>query len=147
MFRDVRISLVDRAALTALIGALIAWRPAFAESPSPPKPPTLASLKWYTPDRDFRPIEPAPWVYEGVQKVFIGDFANQKTLPYMDELAAAGVTVIHSGGPAPYYPLRRDGGTGSDPKEAAALKAAFEHARKLKLRVVVGVSPYAPPEI
>ncbi len=61
-------------------------------------PPTMESLEWYTPDRDFKPIEPAPWVYEGVQKVFIGDFANPTTLPYVDELAEMGVTVIHRPG-------------------------------------------------
>jgi hypothetical protein len=53
-----------------------------------------------------------------VQKAFAGDFANPKSLPYVDELAAAGVTVIHTGGPEPYFPLRRDGGAGIDAKRA-----------------------------
>lgn len=122
-----------------------------AETNSPrqarPGPPTFASLSWYTPDREFKPVEPAPWVYEGVQKVFLGDFGNPKTLPYMDELAAAGVTVIHTGGPAPYYPLRRDGGTGDVSKESELLRKAIEHAHGLKMRVIVGISPYAPPEV
>jgi hypothetical protein len=79
-------------------------------------PVTVDSLKWFTPDRDFAPIEPAAWVYEGVQKAFAGDFANPNSLPYVDELAASGVTVIHTGGPDPYFPLRRDGGAGIDEK-------------------------------
>jgi hypothetical protein len=69
------------------------------------EPVTTDSLKWFTQDRDFAPVEPAAWVYEGVQKAFAGDFANPKSLPYVDELAAAGVTVIHTGGPDPYFPL------------------------------------------
>ncbi len=109
-------------------------------------PVTVDSLKWYPQDRDFQPVEPAPWVYEGAQKVFLGDFANPKTLPYLDELAAEGVTVIHTGGPEPYFPLRRDGGAGIDAKESALMKTAFEHARSRGLRVIIGVSPYAPVE-
>ena len=81
------------------------------------EPPTIDSLKWYTPDRDFKPVEPAPWVFEGIQKAFVGDFANPKTLPYIDELAAMGVTVIHLGGPEPYYPPKRKGGAYSTPAE------------------------------
>src|SRR5436190_17838563 len=77
-----------RSTLLALLSAF-----AFAADPV-----STDSLKWYTPDRDFLPIEPAAWVYEGVQKAFAGDFANPKSLPYVDELAAAGVTVIHTGG-------------------------------------------------
>lgn len=104
----------------------------------------MDSLKWYTQDKDFQPIEPAPWVSEGVQKVFIGDFANPKTRPYIDELASKGVTVMHTGGPSPYYPLKRDGGPGFDPKESALMKTAFEHMRSHKMRIIIGVSPYAP---
>lgn len=109
-------------------------------------PPTIESLEWYIPDRDFKPIEPAPWVYEGVQKVFLGDFANPTTLPYVDELAEIGVTVIHTGGPDPYFPLRRDGGTGHAPKERELMMTAFDHIRSRGMRIVIGVSPYAPAE-
>ena len=104
----------------------------------------MDSLKWYIQDRDFQPVEPAAWVYEGVQKAFIGDFANPRTLPYIDELAAIGVTVIHTGGPEPYAPLKRDGGVGFDPKESALMQAAFERMRSHGMRIVIGVSPYAP---
>src|SRR4051812_31203449 len=110
------------------------------------EPVTIESLKWYTQDRDFKPVEPAEWVYEGVQKAFVGDFANPKSLPYVDELAGIGVTVIHTGGPDPYFPLRRDGGTGIDAKEGALMQTAFERIRSHKMRVVIGVSPYAPVE-
>ena len=110
------------------------------------EPVTMDSLKWFTPDRDFKAVEPAAWVYEGVQKAFVGDFANPKTLPYVDDLAAVGVTVIHTGGPDPYFPLRRDGGAGIDAKEGALMQTAFERMRSHKMRVVIGVSPYAPVE-
>lgn len=109
-------------------------------------PPTTESLDWYIPDRKFQPVEPAPWVYEGVQKVFIGDFANPATLPYVDELAEMGVTVIHTGGPDPYFPLRRDGGAGLTHKERELLVSAFDHIRSRGMRIVIGVSPYAPAE-
>ncbi|HWE92473.1 MAG TPA: alpha-amylase family protein [Tepidisphaeraceae bacterium] len=111
------------------------------------EPVTMESLKWYTPDRDFKPVEPAAWVYEGVQKAFAGDFANPKSLPYVDELAAAGVTVIHTGGPGAYFPLRQDGGTGADAKERALFETAFDRIRSHGMRIVIGVSPYAPPEV
>jgi hypothetical protein len=81
-----------------------------------------------------------------VQKVFLSDLGNPKTLAYIDELAALGVTVVHTGGPAPYFPLRRDGGLGPDAKELAVLRAAFERMRARGMRIVVGVSPYAPVE-
>src|SRR6478736_3648584 len=108
------------------------------------EPVSVESLKWYTQDRDFLPVEPAAWVYEGVQKAFAGDFANPKSLAYVDELAAAGVTVIHTGGPDPYYPLRRDGGTGLAAKDSDLMKTAFERMRSHGMRIVIGVSPYAP---
>jgi hypothetical protein len=93
------------------------------------EPVTTDTLKWFTPDQDFQPIEPAAWVYEGVQKAFVGDFANPKTLPYIDELASLGVTVIHTGGPEPYSPLRRDGGPGIDARQSELLQTAFERMR------------------
>jgi hypothetical protein len=109
--------------------------------------PALESLPWYTQDRDFRPVEPAPWVHEGVQKAFLGNFADPRTPETIDALAAMGVTVIHTGGPAPYYPLRRDGWTDPDPRERAILETAFRRMRDRGMRIVIGVSPYAPPEV
>jgi hypothetical protein len=111
------------------------------------QPPTVEALAWYTPDRDFKPVEPAPWVYEGIQKAFVADFANPKTLPYIDELAAKGVTVIHLGGPEPYYPPKRAGGAYSNAEERALMRTAFDRMRSHGMRIIIGVSPYAPPEI
>ncbi|MEI7461534.1 MAG: ThuA domain-containing protein [Pirellula sp.] len=117
---------------------------AFLPFQLPQGPVTLDSLNWYTQDRDFQGVEPADWVYEGQQKAFVGDFANPATFPYIDELAGLGVTVIHTGGPEPYFPLKRDGGPGVDAKESALMRSAFERIRGNKMRVVIGVSPYAP---
>ena len=36
------------------------------------EPVKTDALKWFTPDRDFKAVEPAAWVYEGVQKAFVG---------------------------------------------------------------------------
>jgi hypothetical protein len=115
-------------------------------APLSAQPTTIETLKWYTPDRDFKPVEPAPWVFEGIQKAFVGDFANPKTLPYLDELAAMGVTVIHLGGPEPYYPPKRPGGAYRAPAERSLMHAAFERMRSHGMRIIIGVSPYAPPE-
>ncbi len=123
--------------VTFLINAI----PSLAHAGEPVK---MESLKWYPQDRDFQPVEPAPWVYEGVQKVFIGSLEDPKTTAYIDELAGLGVTVMHTGGPSPYFPLRREGGEGFDPKESAVMKTSFAHMRRLGIRVVIGVSPYAP---
>ncbi len=68
------------------------------------------------------------------------------TSPYIDELAEMGVTVIHTGGPDPYFPLRREGGAGPAPKDGDPLLSAFDHIRRRGLRIVIGVSPYAPAE-
>ena len=106
-------------------------------------PPTLESLSWYVQDRDFKPIDPAPWVYEGVQKVFLLDYANPVTLPYIEELGEMGVTVVHTSGPDPYYPLCRDGGTGQA-AERDRLMSLYDHIRSNNMRIVIGVSPYAP---
>ena len=88
------------------------------------QPPTVETLAWYTPDREFKPVEPPPWVFDGIQKAFVGDFANPKTLPYIDELAAMGVTVIHLGGPEPYYPPKRRRGV-------FVARGARAHARRI----------------
>jgi hypothetical protein len=107
---------------------------------------SLDSLPWYTPDKDFVPVIPAPWVYEGVQKAFLADLGNPATLTKIDQLAAAGVTVIHTGGPEPYYPLQRDGGKGAPETQRTELLNAYARMRRHKMRIVIGVSPYAPVE-
>lgn len=66
---------------------------------------TIESLKWYVQNHDFKPVEPARWVYDGVQKAFVGlDMSDPKSIAYVDELVKMGVTVMHTGGPAPYCP-------------------------------------------
>ncbi len=105
-------------------------------------------LRFYTTDRDFEPVEPASWVYEGVQKAFISALENPETLKYIDELASMGVTVIHTAGPEPYYPLRHDNAkAGTEPKQRAILTAVYERMRSHGMRIVIGISPYAPVEI
>ncbi|MEI6914930.1 MAG: beta-galactosidase trimerization domain-containing protein, partial [Armatimonadota bacterium] len=111
------------------------------------EPVALSSLKWYTPDSQFKPVDVAPWVYEGVQKVFLGNFADPSQMKYIDELADLGVTAIHTGGPDPYYPLRKDkldGGPNS--KDTELMKAAFAKMKARGMRIIIGVSPYAPAE-
>jgi len=136
------ITLVRQLVLTAL---LISIFPATAFSQSL----TMSSLAWYTQDRDFKPVEVAPWVYEGVQKAFY--FPNPddpKTMDYVDELAAMGVTVMHTGGPEMYYPLKVDKpDSGPDPKQDARLKVSYERMRKAGMRIVIGIWPFAPPEL
>lgn len=113
------------------------------------QPLTIDSLKWYVPDGKFQPIEPAPWVYEGVQKAFY--FPNPddpKSMEYIDELAAMGVTVIHTGGPEMYYPMKADDPkSGPDPKQHAKLIACYDRMRKAGMRIVIGIWPFAPPEL
>ncbi len=132
--------------LGAHLVAVTLWLQPLPSGTAAEKLPVTADFAWFTQDRDFRPVEPAPWVYEGIQKVFLGDLGNPKTLDYIDQLADLGVTVIHTGGPSPYFPLRRDGGAGFEAKEREQMKTAFARMRSHGMRIVIGVSPYAPPE-
>ena len=99
---------------------------------------------FHVPDRDFKPVEPAGWVRDGALKVFL----PLDDLGTIDEVAALGVTIVHSSGPWPYFPLRRD-----DPKaglaadEAERLRAFVARAKSHKMRVLVGIMPLAPVEI
>jgi hypothetical protein len=110
------------------------------------KPVTTADLKWYTPDADFEPVEPAPWVYDSVGKAFVEDWPNPATWPMVEKLVKSGVTVVHTAGPNPYFPLRKDGGEGGSPAQRADLAAIVKRLHGMGLRVVIGVSPYAPPD-
>jgi len=101
-------------------------------------------LAFHLKDKDFKPIEPAAWVYEGILKAFV-PLEDTQTI---DELATLGVTVIHSGGPWPYYPLVKD-----DPKsgvpadEKARLQVGVARAKQHGMRVLVGIMPLAPISI
>ncbi|MFO1063356.1 MAG: alpha-amylase family protein [Pirellulales bacterium] len=102
------------------------------------QPPAL------TPDSEFVGVEPPTWVLDGVAKVFLGleDHAG------IEEAAKIGATVLHAGGPSPYYPLRRDDPSAGVPEsERSRIKAGVSVAKRHGMRVVLGVSPYAPVEI
>ncbi len=101
----------------------------------------VGDLPFITPDREFRSVEPPSWVLEGAAKVFLPiDDANAIT-----EAASAGATILHAGGPALYYPLRKEDSTSGIPAgESAKLLAGIQHAKSLGMRVILGVSPYAP---
>ncbi len=101
-------------------------------------------LPFLTPDARFHGVEPPDWVLDGAVKAFVGLEDHQS----IDELAALGTTVIHAGGPSPYYPLRKDDpDSGVPAAERAKLEAGIAVAKKHGMRVVLGVSPYAPVEI
>lgn len=107
--------------------------------------PALAEpFPFLTADADFRGVEPPDWVLDGAVKIFLAleDHAA------VDEAAATGVTGVHAGGPAPYYPLRRDDpASGVPAEEKARLLAGIARAKHHGLRVVLGISPYAPIEM
>ena len=107
---------------------------------------TMESLTWYTQDRDFKPVEPAPWVYDGVQKAFVyTDMSDAKSVAYLDELIAMGVTVAHTGGPDPYYPLHRErANSGSSLTKQQALKKTYDYMHGKGLHVIVGILAYPP---
>lgn len=97
-----------------------------------------------TPDAEFKGIEPPDWVLDGAATVFMG----LEDLEGIQAAAAAGVTILHTGGPSPYWPLRRvDPASGVPEKEAAVMRKGIALAKKLGMRVILGVSPYAPVEI
>lgn len=107
----------------------------------------LSDLKFYTPDQDFKPITPAPWVVDGVQKVFLFQIELPGTRDYLRELKAQGVTVVHTGGPDPYWPLLRDDANSGPPAEQrATLRDNYKFLRELGMKIVIGISPYAPAE-
>ena len=123
----------------------------FAQAPAAPAAPAerikLSDLKFYTPDQDFKPVEPAQWVYDGVQKVFLFQIEKPETREYLRELKAQGVTVVHTGGPDPYWPLLRDDPKSGPPAEQRALlKDNYAFLRSLGMKIVIGISPYAPIE-
>ncbi len=96
-----------------------------------------------TPDSEFKGVTPPDWVLEGSAKVFVSldDSAG------IDQAAEIGATIIHAGGPAMYYPLHRDNTTWdrSDPERKKWIED-ISHAKAKGMRVVLGISPYAPIE-
>ncbi len=104
----------------------------------------IAQIGALTSDKDFRGVQPPDWVLDGAVKVF---------LPLEDhvgiaEAAATGATIVHAGGPAIYHPLRsQDAKAGIPAAELERLKAGIAIAKSKQMRVVLGVSPYAPIEV
>lgn len=97
-----------------------------------------------TPDETFQATSPPAWVLDGVAKVFlsIDDSAGIRSA------AEIGATVLHSGGASVYYPLRRDNpSSGIPPQEFEKIRAGVAVAKSNGLRVVLGISPYAPVEL
>lgn len=92
-------------------------------------------------DLNFEPVIPAPWVREGAVKVFM----SIEDLQTIDEVATLGATIVHSGGPWPYYPLVRDDPhSGIPAAEAAKLKAGIARVKQHGMRVILGIMPLAP---
>jgi len=100
-------------------------------------------LSFHTPDKDFEPIEPAPWVYDSAVQGFIDD------LKQTEAACRLGVQVIQSSiGMAVYYPLRRDDPSSGLPAERAkALRDIIALAKKNQARIVAAISPYAPANL
>ena len=58
------------------------------------------------------------------------------------------MTIFHAGGPSLYYPLRQDDpASGVPAPERSRLLAGIARAKQHGMRVVLGISPYAPVEI
>ena len=82
-----------------------------------------------------------------MQKVFLFQIEKPETREYLRELKAQGVTVVHTGGPDPYWPLLRDDPNSGPPAELrATLKDNYAFLRSLGMKIVIGISPYAPIE-
>lgn len=97
-----------------------------------------------TPDAEFENVEPPGWVLDGAVKVFL----PLEDHTAMQECADIGATIIHAAGPSPYYPLRRDDPNSGVPEpEKSRLLGGIAQAKTLGMRVVLGISPYAPVEI
>lgn len=106
--------------------------------------PEIPISSYLTSDARFQGIQPPGWVLEGVAKMFL----SLDDHPAIDEAAALGVTVVHAGGPSLYYPLRKhDPSSGIPAGEKAKLLAGIARAQQHSMRVVLGISPYAPTEI
>lgn len=103
-----------------------------------------ADLPWVTPDTSFAGVDPPGWVLEGAAKVFL----SLEDPASIEEAARIGATVLHAGGPSLYYPLRTtDPQSGVPEPERSRLVAGIEVAKRCGMRVVLGISPYAPVEI
>lgn len=102
------------------------------------------SSKTITSDEDFIGVTPPAWVRDGVAKVFL----SLDDIVGIRETAEIGATIVHAGGPSPYYPLRKDDPKSGVPEpERSKIVRGVAEAKKHGMRVILGVSPYAPVEI
>ena len=114
--------------LTVLLAALP--DPAAAQAPS-----------FHTPDEGFEPVTIPEWVWESTRIAYLGE-------DRIDMAAAAGVQVVHGGGPWPYHPLVRDDpASGLPPAEKKAFAATVAKMKERGMRVVMGIAPFAPPSL
>ncbi|RYD35264.1 MAG: hypothetical protein EOP86_08945, partial [Verrucomicrobiaceae bacterium] len=124
---------------TALEAAEERNTPGATGLPSAPAP----SLPFLTPDSEFKGVEPPEWVRQATGTVFMG----LQDPEGIEAAAGAGVTVLHTGGPSMYYPLRRDDpASGVPEEEKAMMEKGIAKAKGLGMRVILGISPYAPVE-
>lgn len=101
-------------------------------------------FSFLTPDAKFQGVEPPAWVLDGAVKVFL----PLEDVASIERAADLGATVLHAGGPSLYYPLRAtDANSGVPEPERSQLLRGIAVAKKRGMRVVLGVSPYAPVEI
>ena len=89
-------------------------------------------------------VEPQPFIrlpkpdwIRGVTSMAFGSQAD------LDEMAAAGVQVLHTNMVWPYYPLRRDGG-GLAQQEATALSELVTACHRRDIRLSLGLPPFPP---
>src|SRR5215207_857441 len=123
--------------MIALVLLLVAAPASVAEDALATRP-TADLLAFHVKDKDFRPIEVAPWVYTNTLQAFV-------PVDAIDEAAGWGVNVVHGAGPDLYSPLMKDDPkSGPPPESRAAVTAYVAKARSHKMKVIVGVNPGAP---
>jgi hypothetical protein len=105
------------------------------------KRPAAELLAFHVKDRDFKPVDVAPWVYTHTLQAFV-------SVEQIDEAATWGVNVVHGSGPDPYFPLMKDDPNGGPPAEVrASVKAFVAKARAKQMKVIVGINPAAPANV
>ncbi len=98
-------------------------------------------------DGDFQPVKTANWVLDGAVKVFLPPVDTPDILIRIEEAISQGIDIdiIHTGGYWPYYPLVRDDAkSGIPPAESEMIRAVASSVHQHKIRLVFGVTPYAP---
>jgi hypothetical protein len=83
----------------------------------------------------FEPVEPAGWV-AGVTRMV---FCTPGEIP---DAVAAGAQVVHTNINWPYYPLRKDGGSGASDTDTKLLCDAVEACHSHGAKLVLGLPPF-----